>query len=176
MLLQRNQQFAIKHSVHIHATAECVWQHIIDVDFASLRHPAYFALLDIPKPLNAEITQSGVGGARTAYFSNGHRFSQRITAWQPNERYAFTFHADPGFRAAYVLDLGAGSFQMKAGAYQIEPCTDGVRLSLSSDYELRGVIGACLHPPVRLVLALFQRHLLGGIKRNAELKSEAAYA
>lgn len=164
----RKEQHTIEHSTQINASAETVWQHITEVDIASFRHPAYFSLLGIPKPLRAEVVKPGVGGARTAFFSNHLRFSQEITAWQPHERYAFTFRADPGFRVAYLLDLSDGPFRMKAGAYRIEPGQGGVHLSLSSQYELYGIVGLCLRVPVRLVLALFQRYLLRGIKANAE--------
>lgn len=164
----RKDQYKIEHSLFINASAETVWQHITEVDIASFRHPAYFSLLGIPKPLRAEVVKPGMGGARTAFFSNQRRFSQEITAWQPPERYAFTFQADPGFRVAYFLDLSDGPFRMKTGDYRIAPGQGGVRLSLSSQYELYGIVGLCLRLPVRLVLALFQRYLLRGIKANAE--------
>ena len=169
MLLLGKEPHTIEHSIQINASAESVWQHITEVDIASFRHPPYFSLLGIPKPLRAEVIEPGLGGARTAFFSNGLCFSQKITEWQPPERYAFTFRADPGFRVAYFLDLSDGPFRMKAGAYRIAPSPGGVRLSLSSQYELYGIAGGCLRVPVRLVLALFQRYLLRGIKANAEL-------
>lgn len=164
----RKEQYSIEHSIQINASAETVWQHITEVDIASFRHPAYFSLLGIPKPLRAHLDKPGVGGARIAYFSNNRRFSQEITEWRPFERYAFTFQPDPGFRVAYVLDLADGPFQMKAGAYRITSAHNGVQLSLSSRYELYGIAGVCLRIPVRLVLSLFQRYLLRGIKANAE--------
>lgn len=172
----RQEQHAIEHSTQIHASAETVWQHITEVDIASFRHPAYLALLGIPKPLRAEILAPGVGGARTAFFANDRRFTQEITAWQPYEHYAFTFRAGPGFRVAYLLDLAEGPFRMKAGAYHLMPEQEGVRLSLSSQYELYGLVGLSLWLPVRLVLALFQRYLLQGIKANAERQDGDSYA
>ena len=167
-LILGKEQHTIEHSMRINASAASVWQHITEVDIASFRHPPYFALLDIPKPLRAEVVQPGVGGARTAFFANHLCFSQKITEWQPYERYAFTFSADPGFRVAYFLDLADGPFRLKTGTYRLAPSQGGVRLSLSSQYELYGIAGACLYVPVRLVLALFQRYLLSGIKANAE--------
>ena len=154
--------------MQVHSSARSVWQHITEVDIASFRHPAFFSLLGIPKPLRAEVVEPGVGGARIALFSNGLCFSQQITDWKPYERYAFTFRPDPGFRVAYVLDLSDGPFRMKAGAYRLAPGRGGVRLSLSSQYELQGVTGVGLRVPVRLVLTLFQRYLLRGIKANVE--------
>jgi hypothetical protein len=166
------RQHTIEHSIHINAPAETVWRHITEVDIAAFHHPAYLAWLDIPKPLRAEITATGVGGVRTAYFANGLRFTQQITAWQPCAHYAFTFRPDPGFRVAYLLDLSDSPFQMKSGAYHLAPAHHGVNLTLMSWYELRGFFGACLSLPVRLVLSLFQRYLLRGIKANAERESE----
>lgn len=74
----------------------------------------------------------------------------------------------------YLLDLSDGPFQMKAGSYRIVPDRNGIRLYLTSQYELPGFFGWCLRLPVRLVLHLFQRYLLHGIKANAE--REAAHA
>lgn len=158
----------IENSILITASAETIWPHITNVDIASFQHPLYFSLLGIPKPLHAQVAEPGVGGVRTACFSNGLRFSQKITDWQPFERYAFTFHPDPGFCVAYILNLADGPFRMKAGAYRLASSPDGVRLSLCSQYELCGLAGWCLWLPVRLVLKLFQRYLLRGIKANAE--------
>jgi hypothetical protein len=158
----------IERSVEIAAPADVVWRNVTQVDIGSFRHPAYFSLLGIPKPVRAEISQPGLGGRRTAFFANGRRFSQEITAWQPPTYYEFTFDPDPGFRVAYVLDLRGGPFRMTAGAYHIVPHPGHVMLHLSSQYELHGLIGTCLGWPVKLILSLFQRYLLSGIKANAE--------
>jgi hypothetical protein len=164
----RIERHSIEHSVDVAASADSVWQEVTQVDIASFRHPAYLSILGIPKPLRAEVLRPGVGGVRIAFFTNNLRFSQEITEWQPPERYAFTFKADPGFRVAYCFDLSDGPFRMVAGAYRIRRTEHGTRLSLSSQYELRGVLGACLRLPVRLVLHRFQLYLLQGIQTNAE--------
>ena len=164
----------LEHTTQIEASAEGVWQHVTEVDIASFEHPATFSLLGIPKPLRAEITKSGVGGRRVAYFENGRTFTQEITIWQPHSQYDFTFQASPGFRVGYLLDLSNGPFQMKSGSYRLVPQGDGVQLTLASEYQLRGFFGWCLYLPVWLVLNLFQRYLLLGIKANAE--RDAAHA
>lgn len=173
LALLEPQEFMIEHAIEVNASAEIVWQHVTEVDIASFRHPAYFALLGIPKPLRAEVVEPGLGGVRTAYFSNGLHFAQTITEWQPYEQYAFTFQAAPGFRVGYVLDLSSGPFQMKAGAYHLAPHENGVYLSLFSRYQLRGAAGMALFVPVWAVLSLFQRYLLRGIKANAERQALA---
>lgn len=162
------KRYRIEHSAHVAASPEAVWQEVTQVDIAAFRHPAYLALLNIPKPLRAELLRPGIGGVRIAHFSNKRRFSQEITEWQPPERYAFTFRAEPGFRVAYMLDLAAGPFRMLAGAYKLSRTAHGTQLTLWSEYELRGAAGACLRLPVGLVLHLFQAYLLRGIRTNAE--------
>lgn len=162
------KRYSIEQAVAVAASPEAIWREVTEVDIAAFDHPAYLAILGIPKPLRADVLRPGVGGVRVAHFSNGRRFSQEITEWRPPERYAFTFRADPGFRVGYVLDLAEGPFRMVAGAYRIEPNSRGARLALSSEYELRGPAGALLRLPVRLVLYLFQAYLLRGIRSNAE--------
>ncbi|MBK8902118.1 MAG: SRPBCC family protein [Anaerolineaceae bacterium] len=174
MMWLRQKQYQIEHVTAVRAPAGIVWRHVTEVDIASFDHPAYLALLGIPKPLRAEVTQAGEGGRRVAYFANGRTFTQQITTWQPHTRYDFTFKASPGFRVGYLLDLADGPFQMTAGSYRIVPGQDAVQLVLTSQFMLRGFIGWCLYLPVRLVLALFQRYLLRGIKANAE--RDAAHA
>jgi hypothetical protein len=161
----------IESSIDVDAPPESVWLEVTEVDIASFPHPAYLRLLGIPKPMRAEVTQPGLGGRRTAYFATGKRFSQEITAWEPPRHYAFTFHADRGFRVAYLLDISNGPFQMKEGAYTIEPRDAGVRLRLLSHYELKGMMGMLIAAMVRPVMSMFQRYLLRGIKANAERRS-----
>ena len=167
----------IEQSIVINSSAADVWSQIIDLYITTFRHPAFFRLLDIPKPLKAELSHAGLGGERTAYFAGGKMFKQEIVLWQPPDaiesvgsfsRFNFTFRASPDFRVGYLLNLHSGPFQMKAGAYRIEPVEGRVRLYLSSEYELIGFFGACLLAPVRCILFLFQLYLLRGIERNAE--------
>jgi len=164
-------EHGIESAVTVRAPAERIWREITEVDIASFRHPLYMRALGVPKPLNATVVASGVGGARVAYFSNGLRFTQEITEWSPNASYAFTFHADPGFRVGWVLDLGSGPFRLKSGAYQLRETDSGIELTLRTRYFLSGLVGALLRLPVVAVLHLFQRYLLSGIRRNAERRS-----
>lgn len=173
IIVNMPKTYALSHKTAIDAPPNVVWRHITEVDITTFNHPAYLRLLDVPKPLRAEIIDAGVGGVRIAHFGNGRRFSQSITTWQPNVHYAFTFKADKGFRVGYLLDLADGSFQMKAGSYQIDPTSGGVCLTLTSHYQLSGVAGALLRLPVRVVLEFFQRYLLRGIKANAERDAAA---
>ena len=162
------REFEIANTVVVDAEEQEVWRQVTQVDIASFPHPTYLRLLDVPKPLRAEVTTEGIGGARIAYFANGLRFSQEILEWHPPYRYRFTFCPDPGFRVGWVLNLRDGPFQMLSGAYDIVRQDGVTMLSLRSRYALIGFSGRLLKYPVSAVVSLFQRYLLNGIRRNAE--------
>ena len=149
----------IQQSIEIDVSAEQAWAEIIDLDITAFRHSVILQLLGVPKPLFAELQNPGPNGQRVAHFANGKTFTQQITRWDAQANFEFTFVAEPGFRVGYLLDLQKGAFQMKSGAYRIEKISDGVRLYLSSKYQLTGLIGAILALPVRIVLYMFQRYL-----------------
>ena len=94
-------------SASVRAPIANVWEQITNVDIHSFPHPRYFRFLGIPNPLRAEVIDSGVGGQRIAYFDTGKRFVQRITVWEPNREYAFTFNPEPGF--AMLIEIPAGT-------------------------------------------------------------------
>lgn len=171
MALKRNNILAWK--IHIQAPADIVWQNITEVDLSKFEHPRILNLLGVPKALRAEFRGKHAGGLRIAYFSNDKKFTQKILEWAPHSHYSFTFEPDPGFRVAYFLDLQNGPFRMKSGAYRLRNAQDVVELELESSYELEGVLGMILALPVRVVLLLFQRNLLLGIKRNSEAQDDS---
>jgi hypothetical protein len=161
-------QHVIESFVDVQAPAAFVWNEVTEVDIGSFRHPLYLRALGVPQPLKASVLAPGVGGARVAHFSNGLRFAQDLTEWRPNLGYAFTFRADDGFRVGWLLDLSRGPFRLLSGAYRLRPSGAGIHLVLSTRYSLSGRAAPLLRWPVRTVLLLFQRHLLSGIRRNAE--------
>ena len=157
----------IKSSVYVKATIDVIWRNVTEVDISNFRHPWYLALLDIPKPLSAEVIKGDVGGARIAYFENGKKFSQFITKWEPMRHYGFTFSPDPDFRVCFFFDISSGVFQMISGAYELNEKEQFVELSLTSNYRLRPP-WEWLNIPVRTVLTLFQKYLLSSIASNSE--------
>jgi hypothetical protein len=159
----------IASAIRIQADAATVWEHITNVRLEQFADPLVFRLLDVPKPLRAELRADGVGGSRVAYFANGRRFEQRILAWEPPAHYAFSFNPEPGFRVGYVFELSAGLFRMLSGAYRLRPVAGGgVELALHTEYSLQQNLRPVLYAAIRLVLWAFQRYLLRSIRRNAE--------
>lgn len=158
----------IKSQVHIIAPAAMVWAHITNVRLEQFADPLLFRLLDVPKPLRADLLTEGVGGCRTAHFANGKKFEQRILRWEPHTHYAFSFNPEPGFRVGYLFELSAGMFRMLAGAYELHEDANHTVLTLRTEYSVQRNMRWLLLGPITAVLYLFQRYLLRSIKRNAE--------
>jgi hypothetical protein len=154
-------------SIHILATPETVWRNITNVQIDSSVPPRLFTLLGIPKPLHAELFDEPPERRRVAYFSNGKRFFQEISSWQPLESYAFTFRADSGFKVAFVLDLSGGPFRLVSGEYHMVRNGAGIQLTLTSTYFVGGLMRV-FSIPIAMVMSAFQRYLLSSIKNSCE--------
>jgi hypothetical protein len=153
--------------IRVFATPETVWRNITNVRIDSSVPPRIFTLLGIPKPLHAELFDEPPERRRVAYFSNGKRFSQEITSWQPLEGYAFTFRADSGFMVAYVLDLSQGPFRLVSGEYHMVQSGGGIEVTLISTYVVEGLM-RLFSIPIAIVMSAFQRYLLSAIKKSCE--------
>jgi hypothetical protein len=157
----------ISSSIEISSRPEKVWENITAVKIETFPHPYIFRILDIPKPLRAEIIAEGEGGTRVAYFDNNKKFVQKILVWKPYATYSFSFNPESGFRVGYFLDLADGIFQIPQGAYLI---TEGQKtsLTLQTTYSIHSYAFVLLYIPVTIILKGFQRFLLHAIKKNAE--------
>ena len=158
----------IESGVSIAAPATVVWEHITNVQLDQFADPVLFRLLDIPKPLRAEMLTEGAGGSRTAYFANGKKFEQQLLRWEPNTYYSFRFNPEPGFRVGYLFELSDGIFRMLSGAYELREAAGVTRLMLRTEYSVQCNLRWVLLGPITAVLYLFQRYLLHSIQRNAE--------
>lgn len=153
----------------IEAESELIWDKITNVNIEEFSDPFIFKLLDIPKPLSAEIVSEGTGGKRIAYFDSGKRFNQEILRWNPYQEYAFSFNPEKGFTVGYLLDIADGVFRIKTGVYTLVKNNDtSVQLKLQTDFSINRYLFPLFILPVRLILRVFQRYLLKSIKQNSE--------
>lgn len=130
-------------TIVIQAPAERIWPEIASVraiDPATLRR-SWIYRIGFPRPIAAELDRPGVGGIRTATFERGVSFFEVVTAWQENETFSFSIHADPAFIPHTAFDqhiiVGGRFYDVLDGAYRIEPVSPGVcRLHLTSRHRL----------------------------------------
>jgi hypothetical protein len=157
----------IESEIWIGASPSVVWDNITNVKLEQFADPLIFRLLDVPKPMRAELLTNGAGGSRVAYFENGKRFAQEILLWEPYARYSFLFNPEPGFRVGYIFELSSGIFRMLSGAYYLREDNKGTWLKLQTEYSVQRNISYVLLGPITLVLRIFQQYLLTSIKKNA---------
>lgn len=162
----------VYNTILLNAEPSSIWLEITNVRVAGFRFPLLFSLLGIPKPLSAEVIREGVGGYRVATFSNNAQFQQEILEWELNKKYRFRFNPTTDFKVGHFMNLSKGPFEIKTGGHELFQKNDLVRLKLSSNYKLNGVIGVLMHLPCRMVIYYFQKYLLKGIQKNLGLKSE----
>jgi hypothetical protein len=154
--------------IEINSLPESIWENIMNVKIEPLSDPLFFRLLDIPKPLRAEVISEGAGGSRIAYFNNGKRFMQKILIWNPLKEYSFSFNPEKGFKVFYFFDLSEGIFRIPHGAYYLNTKPYSTKLRLETTYSIDRRFYFLLFLPVRLVLKIFQKYLLSTIKKNSE--------
>ncbi len=167
-IAQRHIIKTIDTSVQINGKAEVIWRNITEVEIEQFSDPLIFKLLDIPKPLRAEVISEGKGGRRIAYFSTGKKFIQEINTWKPFEEYSFLFNPEKGFRVGYFFELAEGIFRMRSGAYFLKNLGKSTTLQLRTEYSIDKSYYFLLNLPVRIILKAFQRYLLHSIKKNSE--------
>ena len=162
------KQRSIESTIDIHSLPEKIWENITNVKIEQFSDPLIFRLLDIPKPLKAEIISEGAGGSRVAYFNTGKRFLQRIIVWKPFMEYSFSFNPEKGFTVCYFFDLSEGFFRISEGTYLLTRNEQSVTLKLITTYGIYPRVYLLMGLPARLILRLFQRYLLTSIKKNSE--------
>jgi len=159
----------ISSSIEISAQPSVVWSNITNVQIEQFSDPLLFRILDIPKPLKAELVSEGKHGKRVAYFKNGKRFEQEILEWKPFEAYSFSFNPEKGFKVLYWFDISTGVFRILSGSYLLVDKGQNITLELSSNYSIDRRFYFLFKLPVKMILKVFQRYLLVSIKRNSML-------
>ena len=159
---------SIQTDIDISGQPEKIWDNITNVKIEQFSDPIIFKLLDIPKPLRAEIVSEGEGGNRIAYFNTGKRFMQKILVWKPLKEYSFAFNPEKGFRVCYLFELSEGVFRIPSGAYFLTTYPNSTNLKLVTTYSIDKRLYLLFNLPVRIILKIFQRYLLTSIKKNSE--------
>jgi hypothetical protein len=165
---KRHFSKTISSTIDISGKPETIWHNITNVKIEQFSNPKIFRILGIPRPLRAELLIKGEGGKRIAYFDSGKRFIQEVTTWKPYKEYSFNFNPEKGFKVGYLFDISDGIFRILNGAYFLTTNKNITTLQLSTNYSIDRRVYFLLNIPVRLILKIFQRHLLTSIKKNSE--------
>jgi uncharacterized protein YndB with AHSA1/START domain len=144
-------------------TANAVLPHTPAEAFAELadpaRWPAWFPLMRSAAWTSAETSR--VGAEREVAMRLFGRFQERILAWEPGARFAFTMTAS----ASPLVDRMGED-------YRLTPERDGVRLTwvVAAVPTTLGRVGA---PALRLVLSRMFRGAVANLRERAESPARA---
>lgn len=163
----------VKNSIVIRADANKVWQKIVRVEKITEPQNSFFFTMGFPKPIEALLTQEGVGGTRLATFERGLQFVERVTEWQANKKLAFSIQADPQATPLTTLDehvtVGGAFFDVLSGTYEIEPVSSNeVRLVLYSRHRLSTHFNFYARIWSRYLMSEIQENILRVIKTRSE--------
>jgi len=162
-------------SILIEASPDLVWQAIKSVPTIQKDEykTSWTHRLGLPRPLAATLSHEGIGGVRTAGFSNGLSFLEEVTDWQENKTLAFTIEAQGNAqeRTAFNLgpDIGGQFVDVTTGRYSIELLDDDtVLLHLVSTQRLTSKMNSYAGFWVNAVMSDLQSTILEVIKNRTE--------
>lgn len=143
MLPGQTQTRSVVSEIRIHAPATTVWRNVERVPAISPSElgPSWAHAIGFPSPVEATLSFEGVGGVRHATFEHGLLFIETVTAWQPQQRIAFSIKADTEHIPPTTLDehvsIGGRYFDVLDGEYRLEPLPNGdILLHLTSHQRL----------------------------------------
>jgi len=173
--------------ITIYAPAETVWRNIERVPAIrpeELTSYSWTRTLGFPAPIEATLVCPGqpegfrgdpkqcAGGVRHATFAGGVLFIETIDVWQPNERLAFSIHAETERIPRTTLDehvrVGGPFFDVLRGEYWLEPINGGTRLHLLSRHRLSTNFNWYASLWTDAVMADIQRTILKVILQRCE--------
>ncbi|MCC6809684.1 MAG: hypothetical protein IT381_19810 [Deltaproteobacteria bacterium] len=133
------------HKVHteiaVHASRDKVWEKIIRVEPIVEETTGFFYHIGFPKPIEASLSQEGVGGVRHARFEKDLVFIETVDEWVDKERLSFAIDVDPSATPLTTLDphvtVGGTYFDVMRGTYWIEARGQNEQvLHLESEFRL----------------------------------------
>jgi hypothetical protein len=169
----------VENTVHIQAPPSVVWREIKSVRAIEPRElPIHVAhLIGLPRPIEATLSQEGIGGVRLAKFERGLEFLETVTDWQPERRLSFTIVAQPAPRTALDehVAVGGAYFDVLDGTYELQPLADGsTQLVLKSHQRLSTNFNFYARLWTDFIMSDLQSAIMEVIRKRCEQHASAA--
>lgn len=164
--------------IDIKASPEIVWQNVERVPaIRTAELPlAWSRAIGFPAPIEATLSEEGVGGVRHATFARGVLFIENVDVWQPHQRLGFSIHAQTDQIPRTTLDehvrIGGPYFDVLRGEYVLEPLPNGItRLHLYSKQRLSTDFNWYAELWTGAIMRDLQNSILYVIKNRCEKRS-----
>lgn len=168
----------VESEIRIHAPKEVVWRNIIRVPAIQPQEQttSFFHRIGFPKPIEATLSQEGIGGVRHASFERGVVFTETITDWRDQEFISFSIKANTEAIPPTTFDehvtIGGKYFDILQGTYRLEQQGDDVILHLWSEQRLSTNFNLYAGLWTGAIMQDIQSNILMVIKRRCEAVRE----
>jgi hypothetical protein len=166
---------SVSNTIHIEAPPDAVFDKLADV--RNIRPGelgfTFVHLIGLPKPLEARMDGSGIGGVRTSRWEKNVWFQEVITESTKPQALRYRFVVPKGAIPREALDehveINGRYFELVDGGYTLTPTPDGgTDLSLTTRFVNKSRLQAYGNLWGKLVLKDFHRSILGLMKSRAE--------
>jgi Polyketide cyclase / dehydrase and lipid transport len=129
-------------------------------------------IIGLPRPMGAQLAGNGIGADRHVRWTDGIKFRERVTAWEPGRRIGWRFIFDDTKGWEYTdrhLMPNNPYFTITTGGYRMEPMADGrTRVTLHTEYVIQTPVNAYSELWGQLFLGDVEDNVLAIIKARAE--------
>ncbi|WP_460621271.1 SRPBCC family protein [Hymenobacter tenuis] len=170
-----NQVDTVETKVVIHASQESIWENVKNVRNIkpSEIEPHFVHLIGVPKPLDGQLSQEGVGGVRSITWEKGIKFREIIKTWDNGNGFSYDIDVDPLSIPPKTLDehvmIGGKYFDVIAGSYKIENLSqDKSVVTLTCTYRVTTNLNFYSRLWANFILDDFNQMILEVIKKRSE--------
>jgi hypothetical protein len=165
----------VENTIEIDAPPAVVWRSIERVPRISSRElePSWSHTIGFPNPVEATLSNEGIGGVRHATFEGGVLFVETIDEWEPRRRLGFSIRAQTAQIPPTTLDehvtVGGKFFDVLHGEYVLEPLANGTtQLHLASRHRISTDFNWYAHLWTDAVMSDLQKRILFVVKNRSE--------
>ena len=170
----------VENTVEVGAPPSVVWQNIERVPRIGSQElrPSWSHTIGFPNPVEATLSNEGIGGVRHATFEGGVLFVETIDTWEPQSRLGFSIRAQTDQIPPTTLDehvtVGGKFFDVLHGEYVLEPLANGsTRLHLLSRHRVSTDFNWYAHLWTDAVMSDLQKRILVVVKNRSESAAQA---
>jgi hypothetical protein len=171
---------SVESVIDIQAPAATVWRNIERVPRISPAElpSSWSHAIGFPNPVEATLSEEGVGGVRHATFEGGVLFIETIDAWEPQRRLGFSIRAQTDQIPPTTLDehvtVGGRFFDVLRGEYVLEPLPGGkTRLHLMSHHRVSTDFNWYAHLWTDAVMKDLQKRILIVVRDRSSRKRQS---
>ena len=174
-LQPQNRYYTVKTKMEVNASPPKVWQNIKNVKAIKPAEISwhFIHLIGIPKPINGQLDQEGVGGIRQITWEKGIKFQEIIKTWDNGNEFTYDIKVDPKSIPPTTLDehvmIGGKYFDVVEGGYKVDSLSQSKSLvTLTCKYRITTNLDSYSKLWADFILDDFNQMILEVVKKRSE--------